>query len=81
MSIDLKQFLTKENFSEKIESKVLNDGCSYFDAIIEFAEDCDKSPEELIPYFSAVLLDKVKKSASDSGRIDLKESTLDEFLN
>lgn len=77
--IDLSQFLTKENFAEKVEQKVLEEGCTYFQAIIEYAEDCDKSPEEMLPFMSQVLLDKVRKSASDSGLIDLKENTLDAF--
>lgn len=79
--IDLKVFLTKDSFSAKIEQKVIDDGVSYFEAVIEFAEDCDKSPEELMPFMSQVLLEKVRKSASDGGLIDSKNDTdLEEFL-
>ena len=79
MAVDLKVFLTKESFAEKVEQMVLN-GSTYFDAIIEFADDCDKSPEEMLPYMSEVLLQKVRKSASDDGLIDLRENDLEEFL-
>ena len=79
MTIDLKVFLTKDSFAEKIEQMVLS-GSTYFDAIIEFADDCDKSPEEMMPYISEVLLQKVRKSATDDGLIDLKENSLEEFL-
>lgn len=79
--VDLKSFLTKQTFSEKIEQMVLDtDDLSYFEAVILFAEESDKSPEELIPYMSQVLLDKVRKSASDSGLIDYKEPSIDEFF-
>lgn len=78
--IDLKEFLTKESFAEKIEKMVQNSGSTYFEAIIEFADDCDKSPEEMVPFMSQVLLEKVRKSANDSGLIDLRENDLDAFL-
>ena len=77
--IELKEFLTKDSFSEKIEQMVLINKISYFEAIIEIAEDCDKSPEELLPYFSNVMLDKVRASAYESGLIDLKIDTLEKF--
>ena len=79
MTIDLKAFLTKDSFAEKVEQMV-QDGSTYFEAIIEFADDCDKSPEEMVPYMSQVLLEKVRKSAHDTGLIDLKENDLEEFL-
>lgn len=78
--IDLKEFLTKESFAEKIEKMVHKSGSTYFEAIIEFADDCDKSPEEMVPFMSQVLLEKVRKSANDSGLIDLRENDLDAFL-
>lgn len=79
--IDLKVFLTKDSFAEKIEAMVLSSDISYFDAVVEFSEECDKSPEELMPFMSQVLLDKVRKSAMDSGLIDTKNNTdLEEFL-
>lgn len=76
--IDLKAFLTKDSFAEKIEKKVL-DGLTYFESVLEFSDDCNKSPEELLPFMSQVILEKVRKSASDSGLIDLKETDLDLF--
>lgn len=77
--IDLKAFLTKDSFAEKIEQMV-QEGSTYFEAIIEFADDCDKGPEEMVPYMSQVLLEKVRKSANDSGLIDLRENDLEAFL-
>lgn len=74
--IDLKTFLNKESFATHIENKVL-DGHTYFDAVLEFAEDCDKSPEELLPYMSTVILEKIRKSATDTGLIDKQNETLD----
>lgn len=76
--IDLKSFLNKESFSEAIEAKVFA-GQTYFDAVIEFADDCDKSPEELLPFMSTVILEKLRKSAIDSGLIEKQNETLDEF--
>jgi len=79
--IDLKVFLTKDSFADKIESMVLTGEYSYFEAVVEFAAECDKSPEELVPFMSQVLVDKVRKAACDSGLIDTKENTdLDSFL-
>lgn len=78
--IVLKDFLTKESFAAQIEEKVLNENCSYFQAIIEFAEDVDKSPEELLSYMSQVLLDKVKKSAEDLGLIDLGSVDIESLM-
>lgn len=79
--IVLKDFLTKESFSAEIEKKVLEEGCSYFQAIIEFAEDVDKSPEELIKYMSQVLFDKVKKSAQDLGLVDLSSVDIESLMS
>lgn len=76
--IDLKSFLNKDSFSQAIEKKVL-EGQTYFDAVLEFADDCNKSPEELLQFMSTVILEKVRKSATDSGLIDLKLETLDGF--
>lgn len=78
--IVLKEFLTKESFAKQIEDKVLNEKCTYFQAIIEFSEDCNKDPEELVPYMSQVLLDKVKKSAQDSGLIDLGSVDIESLM-
>jgi hypothetical protein len=80
-TINLKSFLTKDSFAEKIEELVFAGNMTYFEAIVEFANECDKSPEELLPFMSQVLLDKVRKSASDLGLVDSKNDTdLEEFL-
>jgi hypothetical protein len=67
--IDIKSFLNKDSFAAAIEKKVI-EGSTYFEAVIEFAEDCNKSPEEMLPFMSTVILEKVRKSAADSGLID-----------
>lgn len=77
--IILKEFLTKESFAEQIEAKVLG-GQTYFEAVIEFADDTDKSPEELLPFFSQSILDKLKMCAVQEGMIDLKEGNLNGFF-
>jgi hypothetical protein len=64
--ISLKSFLNKESFATQIEEKVLG-GSTYFDAVIEFADECNKSPEELLPFMSIVIIEKLKKSAIDNG--------------
>lgn len=74
--IELKKFLNKDSFAAQIEAKVL-EGHTYFDAVLEFADDCNKSPEELLPFMSTVILEKIRKSASDCGYIDLKTEALD----
>lgn len=76
--IELKTFLNKDNFSTQIEKKVL-EGQTYFDAVIEFADDCNKSPEELLPFMSTVILEKIKESAITNGLIDIKRDILDGF--
>lgn len=67
--INIKSFLNKDSFAAAIEKKVL-EGSTYFEAVIEFADDCNKSPEEMLPFMSTVILEKVRKSATDSGLID-----------
>lgn len=61
------EFLSKSNFSDYIENMVLKSNLTYFEAILEFSDDSDKEPEDLIQYMSPVLLEKVRKSATDSG--------------
>ena len=78
--ITLKQLLTKETFSEKIEEMVLTGEFTYFEAILDFADENDADPEELLPFMTQVLLEKVRKSATDSGLINLRETDLEEFL-
>lgn len=76
--IDLKSFLNKDTFAAQIEAKVLG-GQTYFEAVLEFADDCNKSPEELLPFMSVVILEKVRQSAIDNGMIDLKTESLEGF--
>ena len=78
--IELKGLLTKDSFAEQIEKKVLEEDLTYFQAIIEFAEDCDRSPEEMMPYLSQVLLEKVRKSAVDSGLIGEQNTDLESLM-
>jgi hypothetical protein len=69
-------FLTKESFSAQIEEKVLS-GLSYFDAVLEFCEDSDKEPDELLKFMSQVILEKVRKSANDTGLFVTNEIDLE----
>lgn len=79
--IDETTFLSKDKFSDIIENMVLDGAMSYFDAVIEFSTEYDRSPEELMPFMSTVILDKLRKSAMDAGMIDVKDRTsLEEFL-
>lgn len=73
------KFLTKESFSEKIEEMVLTDGYTHFEAIIAFADDCNRDPDDMLPMMTQVLLEKVRQSAQKSGLIDLKQNDLDSF--
>lgn len=78
--IELKGILTKDSFAAQIEERVANEGITYFNAILEFADDHDRSPEELMPYISQVLLEKIRKSAVDSGLIGPQELDLETLL-
>lgn len=78
--IELKDFLNKESFAQEIEHRVLEEGCTYFSAIIQFAEDWNRDAEDLVSYMSPVLLDKVKKSAQDTGLIDLGSVDIETLL-
>lgn len=69
-------FLTKETFAQQIEEKVLS-GMTYFDAVLEFSEDSDKEPEELLKFMSQVILDKIRKSATDTGLFSTGEVDLE----
>lgn len=60
-------FLTQATLSQQIETMVLEEGFSYFDAMVAFAAEADRSPEELMPFVSKVLLEKIQKSAYDEG--------------
>lgn len=77
---DFDQFLSKQTFSERIEQMVIEDGCSYIEAILDFASMADKSPEELVPFMTQVLIDKLRKSAYDSGLMANPEPSLEDLM-
>jgi len=79
--IKLKGILTKDSFSDLIESKVKIEGFNYFQAILDFADENDKDPEELIQYMSSVILDKVRKSATDAGLARVTEPDLESLMD
>lgn len=71
-------FLNQTTFSAIIESMVL-EGYTYFDAVLEFAAQQDREPDELTQFMSRAILDKVRKSAYDSGLMNNPEQSLDEL--
>lgn len=73
------KFLSPSTLSAKIEEMVLLEGYTYFEAIVDFAAEADKSPDELVPHMSKVLLDKVRKSACDSGFFQQQSMSLEDF--
>lgn len=77
--IELDGFLTKESFSEKIEELVHKDGYTYFEAVLVFADSCDKEPQEMISFYSQSIMDKVRKSATDLGYYTSNEGDLEEL--
>jgi hypothetical protein len=78
--IDDPKFLTKQAFSEIIEKKVLEEGLTYFQAVLEFSEDINRDPDELMQFMSKGILDKIKKSANDLGLIDTGEQSLEDLM-
>lgn len=74
-----KVFLSQTSMSTEIERLVTKEGYTYFDAIIEFAAEIDRSPEELLPFMSKAILDKVRKSAEDEGYIQPQSLSLEDF--
>lgn len=79
--LDKSVFLSKNTFSEYIETRVLeNKGLTYFEAILQFSHESDKEPEELLQYMSDVLLAKVKQSAIDSDLIKSDTYSLDDLM-
>ena len=74
------KFLTKQEFSEIIEKKVLDEGMTYFHAVLEFSEDINRDPEEIMQFMSKGILDKIKKSANDLGLIDTGEIDLEGLM-
>lgn len=72
-------FLSHATLAKRIEEMVHQEGFTYFDAMIQFAADADKSPEELLPFVSTVLLEKIKKSACDEGYAQQQNLSLEGF--
>ena len=77
--IDSTVFLSKTTFSEYIERQVISEGFNHLEAIIEFQAESDKTAEELLPFMSQVLIDKVRLAASDMGLMS-PMTTLDDLL-
>lgn len=68
------EFLDKNSFTKHIEQKVKErPGLSYFDAILEFCEESDKDPKQIMKFVQPVLLQKIKQSAIDTGVFVPKE--------
>lgn len=61
------QFLTKDNFSTKIEEFVQNESLNYFEAVIAFCEENNIEFEEAVKFMTVTLLEKVRQSARDMG--------------
>lgn len=79
--LDRSVFLSKANFADHIESRMLKDAeLSYFTAILEFCEEADKDPEDVLQYMSPVLLEKVRKSASDNGLFKSETYDLEDLM-
>jgi hypothetical protein len=79
--LDRSVFLSKNNFADHIELMVSkNAELSYFGAILEFCEEADKDPQDIIQYMSPVLLEKVRKSATDSGLIKADSYDLEDLM-
>lgn len=73
-------FLSKTTFSAHIEDMVHHSGYTYFDAILAFADEADKDPDELTQYMTPVLIEKIKRSAISEGYFQGPTSTeLDVF--
>lgn len=73
------KFLNQTTLATHIERMVHQEGHTYFDAIIQFAAEADKSPEELLPFMNKAILDKVRKSAEDEGYIQPQALSLESF--
>jgi Phage late-transcription coactivator len=79
--IDVSQFLTKKTLSAAIESKVLeNPGMTYFDAMLQFCDEADKDPDEMLQFMDTVMIQKLQKSAIDTGLFQSNTYELDELV-
>lgn len=76
--IDTNIFLTKDAFAKIIEEKVLNEGFTYFGAVVDYCEEFNREIEDAVPMMLPVLLEKVRQSARDMGLM-AKEPSLDDF--
>lgn len=74
--LDKSIFLNKNNFSLRIEEMVL-EGMTYFEAVLAFADEADKDPEELMKFMSPVLVEKLKKCAVEQGLIQPDTTPID----
>lgn len=79
--LDRTVFLSKSNFADHIESRMIsNKELTYFTAILEFCEEADKDPEDVLQFMSPVLLEKVRKSATDDGLIKSDTYDLEDLM-
>lgn len=79
--LDRTVFLSKSNFADHIESRMLlNKELTYFTAILEFCEEADKDPEDVLQFMNPVLLEKVRKSATDTGLIKSDTYDLEDLM-
>jgi len=76
--LDKNIFLSKANFSLKIEEMVLT-GMSYFDAVLAFADEADKDPDELVEFMTPVLVEKLKACAIESGLAKSQNNAIDDL--
>lgn len=79
--LDRSVFLSKGNFAEHIENKLLADKeLNYFTAILEFCEEADKDPIDVLQFMSPVLLEKVRRSATDEGLFKSETYNLEDLM-
>lgn len=76
--IDESRFLSKESFAKIIEDKVLNEGFTYFQAVIDYCEEFDREIDDVTNLMMPVLLEKVRQSARDIGLMP-KEPSLEDI--
>jgi len=78
-SIDTSMFLSKKTLATAIEEKVKT-GMSYFDAMLEFCDEADKDPDELLQYMDTVIIQKLQRSAIDTGLFQNQSYDLDDLV-
>ena len=77
--LDKSIFLNKHNFSLRIEEMVL-EGMTYFEAVLAFADEADKDPEELMQFMSPVLIEKLRKCAVEQGLAQPENNSIEDLL-